>query len=234
MITLAELIEIAKNYGTGAIVTMFLLGLIYLFIVRVLDYSFFKKKADYTNKKNKNSSENFNKLVHDILISEFFRNLKFKISIDIPTDTFSKDLALDMLSKDLLTVLFVNIEKSIISTIEKMTPEQDDWVNMFLEAIYDAIEGFDRDVKAEAIPAQAIDEFKIWLAPFLQQIYNYINAIETNGNGDVLKKTRFFFLMLELVLINAMAQIQAFEIFSENLNGLEYKGQVVGSHNSTE
>jgi len=231
VLTLADIIKITQEYGLQTLGGIFVVGVLYLMAKCHIDIWTFKKKrqidADY-------KKYDFDEMIEEILNSEFFRNLKFKISVDIPTEHFSDDSTLDLLYKDLLICLYSSYRNVLKDKISKMDEGDslDSWVNSFMESIYHTMDDFEKEAKRMGIPDSAIAEFTTWFTPFLHQIYNYVTVIDLSEPECLIRKTKFFLLTLELILVNATAQAQKFDVFEGKFNGKEYRGNVIGGQSS--
>lgn len=232
MFTLADIVRITQEYGLQTASIILLAGVVYLFVKGHVDVWIFKKKRQISNPTEKDLA--FDEVVEEILSSEFFRNMKFKISVDIPAEHFSEDPALDQLYKDLLICLYRSYQNVLRYKISKMEEKDspDVWVNSFMETIYHTMDEFDKDAKRIGIPEEAVLEFTTWFSPFLHQIYNYVTVIDVSEPHCSLRKTKFFLLTLELILVNATAQAQKFRVFEGKFEGKEYRGNVIGDQNS--
>ena len=232
VLTLADFIRMGKDYGLETLAIMLIATVVYLFAKGHVDLYVFKKKRNITNpKKNpENIQQEFDDSVVAILNSEFFRNLKFKISVDIPTATFSNDHTLDMVYTDLMLSLFTSFEK-ILTEKTSAIKKDAEWVKVYLDGIYLIIDEYDKEARNRGIPSPIISDFKIWFSPFIYQIYHYVVIIDTNVVGGPVEKIRIFLLALELILVNAMSQLESLEVFGEKYTGVEYRGKVIGSGN---
>jgi len=234
VLSLADIIRITQEYGFQTLYGILVFGVIYLVAKGHIDVWIFKKKKQLTD--TSSIKKDFDVSIKEILASEFFRNIKFKIAFDIPTDHFSKDPALDILYKDLLICLYHSYQVKIEDKISKMKEDDEcgDWVNSFMETIYLAMDMFQKEAKQMGIPEDAIVEFTVMFSPVLHQIYTYFSIIDASEPKCILRKTRLFLLTLELILVNATAHTQEFNVFEGKLDGKEYKGNVIGMINSTQ
>jgi len=230
VLSFADIIKMAQEYGLETMVGILLMGVIYLFAKGHVDVWAFKKKHQIESSK-AFPEEDFDSMIDDILKSEFFRNIKFKITVDIPAEHFSEDATLDMLYKDLLICLYTSYQNVLYEKVSKMKKSDTAgmWVNSFLEIIYYTMDEFDKSTERMNIHPEIVAEFTSWFSPFLHQIYNYVTIIDLSEPGCVVRKTKLFLLTLELILVNATAQAQKFQVFEGKFNGKEYKGNTIGN-----
>lgn len=235
MLSLSDLIRLTKDHSIETMAIVLIIGVIYLYAKGYIDFYMFKKREKYLEL-GKPTEMDFEESMKDIEEGEFFRNLKFKVHIDLPVETFSTDPVLNELYRDLTICLFSSYGDKMKLLLQDLnfTDNRDQWANFFLDTVYETMKDFERRVEDKNIPTKALEEFQIWFAPFLQQTYHYITLVDAHMGTDRIQKTKSFLLLLELVLVNALAQLQKFDVIDDKLVGMEYRGGVVGSQKLTD
>lgn len=216
---IADLITVLAEYGIASTLTIISLVIIYKAIKTAYDNSQDREQIA--------SDDRFEGNRVDLSKHEFFNNTEFKINIDLPIESFSEDEARNILYRDIMIFLFTayhdNMKKFVSNLDEYWTTEE--WREKLIQTHYGIIEDFNTLCERNAVPEVAIKLFMEWYTPYIHRVYQYINSVsklpESNG---IIDRTRFFLLVLELIMVTVTADAQRFKKINGQLDGIEYKG----------
>jgi hypothetical protein len=227
---LSEILGWVEKYGTDTAFILLGAAILYGLYDKYLSYFFSRKLRKERNEDINERGEFVEKRKNDLKNQEFFSNIHFKMNVDILTEDFSKDHVRSELFRDILVLLFKCYYDSMANFIKVVDPnwDKDQWTRALNKEIIKVVEIFKERAIVENIPPEAIERFLLWYSPYIQQIYFYIRKIREMGNRNAIENTSTFLLLLELILTNVMSDIQKYSVFNGKLDGLEYKGNVIG------
>jgi len=228
-----KLLEWLEKYGGESIVVLVISGALYVFWETYIKYIFQKKYSDYKRKndnpvledKPATTEEQKDMLKHQ----DFFSNVEFKINVDIPSEDFSKNPVKKCLYKNILLILFEAYHENMLIFIKNLDVNWDkhEWLKELNTVNYKIIEELKSKSTQRGIPKKAIQFFLTWYNPFMQQIYFYMRKISDMDNRNAVDNTNTYLLLLELILMNTLSDIKNIGNFDFELDGLEYKGQII-------
>jgi hypothetical protein len=227
---LSEIFVWIEKYGMGAAIFLFLAATVYGFYDQYLSYFFSSKLKREKRTKDENTREFIERRKDSLKDQEFFSNIHFKITVDISSETFSNNSTKSKMISDMLIILFKCYYDSMANFVKIVESDWDknDWARFLNKEMLGAKERFRELARVEDIPSEAVDRFMLWYTPYMQQIYFYIRKIRGMGNRSSIENTNTFLLLLELILTNVMSDIQKRAAFNGTLDGIEYKGGIIG------
>jgi len=218
---LQNLLAILGEYGLASTVTLAILFVLF----------WIGKHHIYVKLPNHSSpTPRFECRKNNLLNHEFFINIEHKINFQLRMDTFSQDPARNILYQDIMVILFSVYRDILLDTIKKLHNDWriTHWSQAMLEFHYLSAEEFEKRCKNEGIPEQAIILFKEWLMPYIITMFKHINNVAAMPEEvDIITRTRFFLLTLELILVSVIADAQRFKKINGKLDGIEYKGLIL-------
>ena len=221
------------KYSVESVIILVIISALYATWVAYIRY-FFKKKYTKDNTKNTNKkTKEQEERKEQLQAREFFPNLEFKINVEVPAEEFSSDPVKRCLYKDILATLFECYYTGMIEFIEHLdvSLDQTEWSSKLNSTNYKIIENFKAKAAEREIPKVVIREFNNWYSPFRKQIYYYIRKIALMDCKDAIENTNTYLLLLELILMNTLADMKNFSSFDGAFEGIEYKGKVIGENN---
>lgn len=232
---LSSIIVWLEKYSVESVITLVILSVLYATWTAYIRYFF---KSIYTKKQNtKNSKvkeqEELEKKKEQLETREFFPNLKFKINVDISTEEFSSDVVKRCLYKDILTILFESYYTNTIDFVKNLDVSWNtsEWASKLNDVNYKIIEEFKANAARQEIPKVVILAFNDWYSLYRKQIYYYIKKITQMNDKDAVEDTNTYLLILELILMNVLADMKNFSSFDDDFRGVEYKGKIIGQEN---
>jgi hypothetical protein len=231
----SNLLSILAEYGLASTLTIISLSIIFYTIYhKIKSNPSPDKKQDsegqlYSEVENETKAETIQRRKNNLLKHDFFSNLKFKTEIDLPLETFTELPNRNKLYVDLVILLLTEYRNNLISFIEVMDPygESSKWATTLHEYHYTILDNFVREAEAAGIPEEAVKIFKSFFGTYAQKIYLYINNIAKLPDTSVIDKTKMILLLLELILVTAVADIKKMKVLNGTLNGMEYDGLII-------
>lgn len=224
---LKEIFAWVDAYGPEAVVGIAAGAAAYLLYDKSVAYYFDKRLLDH--KYDKEDLAYMERRKADLQAQDFFSNITFKLNVDIPAEHFSEDPVRSEIHKAILSVLMQAYYDNMLEFVKEVDISWNrmDWSIALNNKNYETIEQFKERAVAQDIPKEAVRLFLVWFTPYIQQIYFYIKKISTMQNKNSVENTNIFLLLLELILMNTLADIQKLTIFNGNLTGMEYKGKII-------
>ena len=223
-----------EEYGVESIVVLVVLGAGYILYEQYIKYIFQNKLNKHKSTKKQKEEEIFlrRRRKDDLKSQEFFSNIEFKLNVDIPSEEFSHDPPRSELLRDFMKNLLSAYHSNMMNFVVHLDIEWDkiEWCQELNDTNYKTIDDFKSKCVEQNIPQEAIKRFLVWYTPYMQQIFFYIRKISSMQNKNSVENTNTFLLLLELILMNALSDITKFSAFNGDLDGLEYKGNVIGGN----
>lgn len=162
----------------------------------------------------------------DLKNHDFFKNIEFKINIDLPMEKFTSDANRNAMYQDLMGHLYSTYHRNMLLFANSVSigMQAADWNPKLNKTHYTIIQEFTEECMRNSIPEPAIQLFMSWYTPYITRIYHYISSIDRIPDVSIMAKTRMFLLLLELILATLTADAQHAPKLNGELDGLEYKG----------
>lgn len=216
---LRDLIAILAEYGIVS--TLSVISLIIIIKALKKAYDNYNPHSQYMALRDARDRRKVDLSKHD-----FFDNIEFKVNVDFPIESFSQDPNRNVLYRDIMMNLFSTYHDIMLSFVARVDESwtADEWKNKLVQEHYLLIEEFISRCNREGVPEVAVRLFMEWYTPYIHKIYKYINSVsKLPDTNNIVERTRFFLLVLELILVNVTADAQKFKILNGQLNGIVYK-----------
>lgn len=229
-------LEWIEKYGLESIVIIAIIGAGYVFYEQGIKYYFQRKLKKDANKdvESNKQEQKFLTSKHkdDLKNQEFFSNIEFKLNVDVPSEDFSSDPVSDELLRGFMKSLLSAYHKNMMDFVKEMNVEWNntEWRMKLNSVNYKAMDDFKASCIEKSFPNEAIKKFLVWYTPYMQQIFFYIRKISMMQNKNAVENTNTFLLLLELILMNAFSDIVKYPSIKNDLDGIEYKGNIVGEN----
>lgn len=207
-------LQIVSEYGWGAFLIILVFALLYFAIT------------------NKNIFENTKKEELDLEHHSFFRQVQYRLAVEIPSLKLCPDKPIkQQVFIDLLTI----VTKSIYDVCRDLVHADmsswtsDKWAIEFSNAMAEALKSW--SVKAEdgGIPKVVVDKFTNWTTPNMMMINEYITILaDSNLYQNNVARTNTFLLMINLLLVTFVADAErTIKKINGDLDGIKYKGKEI-------
>lgn len=229
---LSSIIVWLEKYTVESVVMLVVASGLYATWVGYVRYFFQKRYLKTDNNTTSRHIKELEEKKEHLQTREFFPNLEFKINVDVPAEDFSVDSVRQCLCKSILITLFECYYSGMTNFIKNVnvTWDRTQWAENLNAVNYRIMENFKAKAAEREIPKIAIREFSSWYSPFRKQLYYYIRKISRMDNHDAIENTNTYLLILELILMNALADMKNSSTFKENFDGIEYNGNIIGEN----
>jgi len=228
---ISSIINWIEQYGPESIGVLAILVGLFVLYEQYVKYFFEKRLKSKNRSQYKEEREHLDRRKADLPEQEFFSNILFKLTVEIPSENFSEDAVKSELFRDIMRQLLGSYHSYMIEFVSEIDVEWDraTWNSRLNDKHYKIVENFKVNALESGVPALAIKRFMVWYTPYMQQIFFYVKKVSAMHNKNSIENTRTFLLLLELILMNALTDIVKSPVINGDLDGIEYKGNVIGA-----
>jgi hypothetical protein len=190
------------------------------------------KKDTWAARDDAKTKEATDGVYEELINHQFFSNIQFKISNEIPTLSLNKQMPVrQKLFREMLLLKLMSIEEKahriVEGTTEDMTAAQ--WAAFVINEIHIGDKKFEEYALREGIPHIVIHKFFIWQVGTFNLLISYINGLAmSNICSTHAAKTNTLLYLLGLQLTTIIADAERTLIYlNGELSGLSYRDEIL-------
>ena len=229
----SSLLEILSEYSLASLLIIISMISLYLIYFKPLKNSFSTNSNSSTfphEDRYHGHGVSMNRRKSDLMTHEFFRNMDLKIGVELPLEVYSLQANRNVLLRDITIILFSTYRECVYKFIENLdiTQTSDDLSESLTSLHFNILQKFEEKARKEGIPSEATLCYSAWFLDNVKIIHQYTNNIcKSSIDTTIVDRVRTFLFVLQIVLINALTDLQNKPCINGSLNGITYNDLII-------